>query len=187
MRHKLGIGDSVLFVAGAHNMRLKGIDTALAALARLRAEGADIRLAIAGGTADAFWTARTAALGIADRVNFLGQISDMDALFAAADACLHPTRWDACSLVTIEAMAAGLPVITTAMNGAAELIDPDRTGFVLPDPDDAPALAEAMRALLDPTLRARIGAAAHAAAQNYDITANCRAVEAVLIRTAACR
>jgi glycosyltransferase involved in cell wall biosynthesis len=187
MRARLGIGDAVLFVAGAHNMRLKGIDTALAALAALHRDGADIRLAVAGGAADAFWTTRAAALGIADRVHFLGQIAEMDALFAAADVCLHPTRWDACSLVTIEAMAAGLPVITTAMNGAAELIDPHRTGLVLPDPEDAHALAQTMRTLLDPALRARIGAAAHAAAQHYDVTDNCRAVEAVLIKTAACR
>jgi UDP-glucose:(heptosyl)LPS alpha-1,3-glucosyltransferase len=97
---------------------------------------------------------------------------------------VHPTRWDACSLVTIEGLAAGLPVITTAMNGASELITDGRSGFVLPDPEDVPALAASMRQLLDPGRRRCIGAAARQMAVHHDSRDNFRAVEELLLEVA---
>ncbi|MFT8242523.1 glycosyltransferase family 4 protein [Roseomonas sp. BN140053] len=184
-RRELGLAEGgVLFLGAAHNLRLKGMDTAMRALAALRAAGAEAHLAIAGGAADAHWTGLAAELGVADRVRFLGQVDEMAPLFAAADAFVHPTRWDACSLSTIEAAAAALPVITTAMNGAAELIRDGETGFVLSDPEDAGALAARMRLLLDGAARRRIGAAAHLAAQGHDIRDNLRAVESLLFEAA---
>ena len=182
-RAALGI-TGTLFLGSAHNMRLKGMDNAIRALARLRAEGNDATLAIAGGTPDAYWHDLAAGQGVQHHVHFLGQVDDMAPLFAAADACVHPTRWDACSLSTIEAAAAALPVITTAMNGAAELIVDGQTGYVLQDPEDLDTLTTLMRGLLNPTLRTRIGQSAQAAAAHHDLHANLRAVEAVLQETA---
>lgn len=180
-RQAMGAGGSVLFLGSAHNMRLKGMDDAIRALAVLREAGADARLAIAGGRPDGWWHGLVNGLGLGAHVRFLGPVDDMAPLFAAADALVHPTRWDACSLSTIEGAAAGLPVITTAMNGAAELIRDGETGFVLPRPGDVGALAASMRLLLEPGLRARVGAAALADARHHDIADNLRAVESVLI------
>ena len=179
-RHALRLGDDVLFLAVAYNMRLKGIDTAMRALAMLVQEGAAARLAVAGGEANAFWTRLASRLGVHERVQFLGRTTDIAPLYAAADAVVHPTRWDACSLATIEGLAAGLPVITTAMNGAGELIADGHSGFVLPDPEDAAALAAHMRLLLDPAARRSIGMAARDAVSGHDARDNFRAVEAVL-------
>ncbi len=181
-RAALGAGTATLFLGSAHNMHLKGMDTAIRALARLHAAGADVRLAIAGGTPDPFWTGLAGQLGVGGRVAFLGWVADTTPLFAAADAFVHPTRWDACSLSTIEAGAAGLPAITTTRNGAAALIEDGATGFVLADPEDVPALADRMGRLLDPALRARLGAAARAASAGHDLARNHAAVEAVLLR-----
>jgi UDP-glucose:(heptosyl)LPS alpha-1,3-glucosyltransferase len=142
-------------------------------------EEADVHLAIAGSAPDAEWIRLAAESG--ERIRFLGPIDDMAPLFAAADALVHPTRWDACSLSTIEAGAAGLPVITTAKNGAAELIRDGETGFVLADPEDVAMLAERMRRLLDPALRRRMGAAAREASQGHDVRANHEAVLSVLL------
>jgi UDP-glucose:(heptosyl)LPS alpha-1,3-glucosyltransferase len=175
----LGVGGSTLFLGSAHNIKLKGMDTAIRAVRRLAAQGADVVLAIAGGEPDAKWRAMTACLG--KRVRFLGLVDDMTPLFAAADALVHPTRWDACSLSTIEAGAAGLSVITTARNGAAELIREGETGFVLPDPEDVAALADRIGRLLDPALRARMGAAAREASLGHDLRANYEAVERVML------
>jgi UDP-glucose:(heptosyl)LPS alpha-1,3-glucosyltransferase len=187
-RRALRLGDGTLFLTVAHNPRLKGVDTAMRALASLRQEGADVRLAIAGGPADAFWTKLASRLDIRDRVHFLGPVTDMAPLFAAADVLVHPTRWDACSLATIEGLAAGLPVITTAMNGASELIVDGRSGFVLPDPEDVSALAAHMRHLLCPDMRRSIGAAAREAALQHDSRDNFSAVEQVLLQvTEECR
>jgi UDP-glucose:(heptosyl)LPS alpha-1,3-glucosyltransferase len=97
---------------------------------------------------------------------------------------LHPTRWDACSLATIEAMAAGLPVVNSSANGASDLIVDGANGFVLPRVEDSARLADLILALQDPALRRSVGDAARAAAQGADLAANCRAVEAALLACA---
>lgn len=179
-RAALGVGDGVLFLGSAHNPWLKGMDRAIEALALLVRERRDVHLAMAGSAVDAAWHGM--ALAAAGRVHFLGPVADMAPWFAAADALVHPTRWDACSLSTIEAGAAGLAVITTARNGAAALIEEGVTGFVVDDPEDAGALAARMRALLDPAVRRAMGIAARAASAGQDVAANYEAVLSVLER-----
>jgi UDP-glucose:(heptosyl)LPS alpha-1,3-glucosyltransferase len=181
-RARLGLKRAeVLFLLVAHNLKLKGLDIALAAMASLAANGCDARLAVAGGSPGRAWRRLANRLGLARRVLFLGPVDAMEALFAAADCCVHPTRWDACSLSTIEAMAAGLPVITTAMNGASELITHGETGFVMADPDDVASLAGFMRILMDEDVRRRMGNKAGDAASHFDVTGNYRAVEALML------
>ena len=175
-----------LFLAAAYNPHLKGLARTLRALGRLAASGAQVKLVVAGPQADAHWLRLVEAEGLAGRVAMLGPVAAMDRLFAAADAFVHPTRWDACSRATLEAMAAGLPTITTAADGASELMEDGRTAFILPR-GCADALAERMRALLDPLLRARLGAAAAAAVARCSQVANFRGVEAVLEEAAALR
>ena len=186
-RARLGMGGSVMFLVTAYNLRLKGIDTAMRALSRLLRQGHDARLVVAGGVSGPFWRRLADALQVSQRVTFCGPVADPAELFAAADAYVQPSRWDACSLATIEGMASGLPVITTAVNGASELIDDGRTGFVLADPEDVEACAGRMIELMDAATRQRIGAAARAASLRCDIRDNLRAVEAVLIDAAAAR
>ncbi|WP_137179323.1 glycosyltransferase family 4 protein [Roseomonas sp. AR75] len=185
-RAALGLGDETfLGLMVAHNLRLKGLDTALLALARLRAAGIDVRLAVAGGLPDRPWSGLAARLGVAEQVAFLGPVAAMEPLYAAADAMLHPTRWDACSLATIEGMAAGLPVVTTRLNGASDLIAHGSSGFVLDRPDDDSGLAETLALLLrDPARRRAIGAAARVAALRADFADNFRCIEAILAEVA---
>ncbi len=180
-RRRLCLGNSVVFLMSAHNLHLKGVDTAMRALAQLAVAGVDARLIVAGGRPDDFWHTLGRRLGIGERVSFLGHVAEIETLFAAADAMVHPSRWDACSLSTIEAGAAGLPAVTTAMNGASELIDDGRTGFVLADPEDTEALTTRMQELLNPDLRWRIGQAARKASVAHDIVKNLEAVEAILM------
>ena len=73
--------------------------------------------------------------------------------YFAADFLVHPTFYDPCSLVVLEALACGLPVITTAANGASELLSPPREGYVVADPHDHEQLADCLAELLDPQLR----------------------------------
>jgi UDP-glucose:(heptosyl)LPS alpha-1,3-glucosyltransferase len=183
-RARLRVGDELLCLMVAHNLRLKGFDTALQALDVLRCTGLKPRLAVVGGVPDPLWSKLIGRMGLADYVTLHGQVAEVERFYAAADVLVHPTRWDACSLATIEAMVAGLPVITTAANGAADLITDGRDGFVLRNPEDHRHLAGCIAALYDPTLRTTIGHAAHLASANADIRANCRAVEAVLAEVA---
>lgn len=96
-------------------------------------------------------------LGIGDRVRFLGQRSDVPSLLAAADVFSQPNLGaEPFGIVFIEALAAGLPVVTTAMGGPQEIID-ESCGIVAP-PKDADSVAGALRRLIDSAdLRARLG------------------------------
>ena len=93
------------------------------------------------------------------RVTFVGNVDDTRPFYRDADFMVLPTKHDPCSLVVLEALAMGLPVISTKFNGACEIMTDGVHGFVLPDPNDVRALTEAMRKMLDPELRRRMSAA----------------------------
>ena len=88
-----------------------------------------------------------------DRIHLLGPQRDMPALYAAADALVHPTWYDPCSRVVLEALCCGLPVVTTAFDGAAEVVEDGRDGRVIERPDDPEALCAAIGGVLDPAVR----------------------------------
>jgi UDP-glucose:(heptosyl)LPS alpha-1,3-glucosyltransferase len=95
----------------------------------------------------------------AKRVTFAGRTDDPYGFYQAADFFVLPTRHDPCSLVVLEALAMGLPVVSTVFNGACEIMTDGKHGFVLSDPSDAEALAAAMRQLLDPQRRGQMSRA----------------------------
>jgi UDP-glucose:(heptosyl)LPS alpha-1,3-glucosyltransferase len=103
-------------------------------------------------------------LGIADHVSFVGHCAQMRRAYFAADFLVHPTFYDPCSLVVLEALACGLPVITTRYNGASELLRPGHEGYVVDTPHDHARLAWAMLQLMDPARRRQCSAAARRAA-----------------------
>ena len=82
---------------------------------------------------------------------------------------MHPTFYDPCSGVVIEALACGLPVVTTRYNGAAELMHPPAEGYVVDDPHDHGALAALLGLLLDPVRRDACSRAARKAAAAWTI------------------
>jgi UDP-glucose:(heptosyl)LPS alpha-1,3-glucosyltransferase len=92
-------------------------------------------------------------------VTYAGETSKISEIYARANFFVLPTRHDPCSLVVLEALAMGLPVITTKQNGAAEIMADGREGFVLESRDD-PLLIDRMKQLLDPQLRKRMSEAA---------------------------
>jgi glycosyltransferase involved in cell wall biosynthesis len=156
-RHTLGLPDRVPLALFAGDLKTprKNLDTVLRALP----DAPGLHLAVAGAHAGTPWPAMAAALGVGARVHFLGFRTDMPALMRAADLFAFPSRYEACSLVLLEALASGLPVVTAESAGGAELIAPE-VGVVLPDCNDAAALAAALRALLAAPERRRAMAAA---------------------------
>jgi glycosyltransferase involved in cell wall biosynthesis len=104
-------------------------------------------------------------LGLGDRVRFLGQRSDVPQLLAAADVHCQPNlRPESFGIAFVEGLYAGLPVVTTALGGALEIVE-DSCGVLVP-PDDAPRLGVALgRLIQDGDYRRRLGAAAPARAR----------------------
>ena len=124
----------------------KGLDVAIRALARLRND-AELR---AVGSGDAPFHRRLAAsLGVADRVTIEPPQADIAKAFAAADVFLFPTRYEPFGMVIAEALASGVPVVTSGRAGAADLIRDGASGFVVGDPEDAAAFAAAVDRILD--------------------------------------
>lgn len=146
-----------LFVA--MNYRLKGLAPLLNALA-LVPRDKPFKLVVVGHPKYGRYLKQAENLGVADRVRFLGHRDDPKDCYFAADFLVHPTFYDPCSLVALEALACGLPVITSKYNGASELLTPPTDGIVIDDPHDAPALASAMHRFTDRTYRAAASSAA---------------------------
>jgi UDP-glucose:(heptosyl)LPS alpha-1,3-glucosyltransferase len=145
-----------LFVA--MNYRLKGLSPLLNALA-LVPRDKPLRLVVVGHPRFHRYERLARRLGVADRVLFLGHRAEPKDCYFAADFLVHPTFYDPCSLVALEALACGLPVVTSRYNGASELLSPT-DGVVIDDPHDAPALAAAMTRLTDRAYRAEASSAA---------------------------
>ena len=146
-----------LFVA--MNYRLKGLAPLLNALA-LVPRDKPFKLVVVGHPRYGRYHRQAERLGVADRVRFLGHRNDTRDCYFAADFLVHPTFYDPCSLVALEALACGLPVITSKYNGASELLSPPSDGIVISDPHDAPALAAAMARFTDRAYRAEASSTA---------------------------
>jgi UDP-glucose:(heptosyl)LPS alpha-1,3-glucosyltransferase len=171
-----------LFVA--MNYQLKGLEPLLRAVACLPA-GQAFRLLVAGHPRFQAYSRLADKLGIGNRVLFLGPRRDVHHCYFAADFLVHPTFYDPCSLVVLEALACGLPVITTRLNGASELLHPPREGFVLDDPHDSQKLAWSMEQLCDPKRRAACAEAARQAAASWTFEHHYQMLLQVLTEAAA--
>jgi UDP-glucose:(heptosyl)LPS alpha-1,3-glucosyltransferase len=164
--HGLAPAETVaLFVAT--NYRLKGLVPLLYAVQSLAARSEfraarGFRLVVAGNSKTGPYLRLARRLGVEQHVKFIGHCPNISRQFYAADFLVHPTFYDPCSLVVLEALACGLPVVTTRFNGASELLHPLREGYVIDNPHDHNHLAWCMAQLLDPVRRS---ACAHAARQ----------------------
>lgn len=141
-------------------------------------------IALAGdGPLRAFTEQLAAASGVADDLCLLGERLDVTRLMQAADFLVLPSHFEGQSNALLEAMAAGCPVIASAVGGTPELIDDGCTGLLFPA-DDAGALAAAMgRLAMEPALRSRLAQAARQyVAQNHSQATLAAATSAVYER-----
>jgi UDP-glucose:(heptosyl)LPS alpha-1,3-glucosyltransferase len=161
VRRRHGIAPAAtVAVMIAQDFARKGLASAIQALAQTRQSGGGPdTLLVVGDDHPGPYRRLARRLGVADRVIFAGRTDDPPAVYAASDFFVLPTYHDPCSLVVLEALAMGLPVITTKQNGAAEIMTDGVHGQVLDHADAIPGLATAMRTLTDPATRARARAA----------------------------
>ena len=156
--------DSVRTIVTVANLRPeKSHETLIAAASMLVGAYPALRFLVVGdGPRRRALEALAQARGLAAHMEFLGHREDVPAVLASADAFVLPSRSEAFPNGAIEAMAAGLPVVASAVGGLLDLIDHGRTGLLVP-PTDPEALAGALRSLIDdPDRAASIGRAARA-------------------------
>lgn len=140
-----------ILLFAAFNFRLKGLPELLRALrfAILHEDGATSwRLVVAGRPPSRADYARVARFGLKNSVRFLGPVANILEWLAAADVLVHPTWYDPCSRVVLEALATGVPVVTTTWNGASEAVRHPWQGAVIEDPSQPADLAAAIVAAL---------------------------------------
>jgi glycosyltransferase involved in cell wall biosynthesis len=148
------------------------------AFAQVRSDAPLYLLLVGGGELENAVREQVAGLGLQGRVRFLGVRADVADILRASDMFVLSSRWEGNPLSVMEAMAAGLPVVSTAVGGVPELVREGETGLLVPS-EDAAALAQAMQALVDDAARRRaMGAAArqHAVA-HFDIRHTVRGYE----------
>lgn len=176
--------DDVVMLFAGMNYRLKGLEPLLRAAALLPRES-PFRVLVVGGPQTGRFKGLAKRLQIGERVHFAGYCSDMRNAYFASDFFVHPTFYDPCSHVVPEAMACGLPVITTRYNGASELMHPPKEGLVIDDPHDHARLANCMQQMLDPVRRASCSQAARRAAAQWTFEHHYRQMLAVFQEAAA--
>ena len=145
-RRELGIppeGFVVLFLGSG--FRRKGLDSLMTAFARVQPEIPESFLLVAGKDRIGPYRKMARHLGVERQVIFMGPTRRARELYAASDLFALPTLYDPFSNACLEAMATGLPVLTTLQNGAAELIVEGKNGFLVREATDSTSLAEKIR------------------------------------------
>jgi len=151
-RTELGIDDkTILLLFAGNNYRLKGLEPLLHALTYLKRcfPNQPFQLLIAGRGLMRRYLRMARKLGVSGCTLFWGPVKEMEKYYAASDIYVHPTFYDSCSLTVLEALASGLPVITSRFNGAAGVITSSRGGRILDDPADMEDLAESIAFYFD--------------------------------------
>lgn len=129
--------------AGDLKSSRKNLDTVLHALVEVE----NVEILVLGYTEKSKYPGLAESLGISDRVHFLGYRKDIAEMMSLADLFIFPSRYEPFSLVILEAMASGLPVITSSRCGAVELLS-DNSAVVIEDPDDTLTLKNALKDLV---------------------------------------
>ncbi len=115
--------------------------------------------------------AQAASLGLGDRFVFAGFVKDVAATLSAFDLSVFPSLWEGTPLTAFEALAAGKPIVATDADGLLDILDADRTAWIVPRRDAARLAERIVYAIEHPDERAAMGARAREAGRSFDINA----------------
>lgn len=173
IREKYQLGEEMVILFVAHNFALKGLRFLLKALALLKDKGR-FQLAVVGRGKILKYKNLAEKLGLGTKVVFAGPVQEMERYYGASDILVHPTLYDPFAGVCIEALASGLPVITTKHNGVSEIITDGQEGFIVDDPKNIELLAERIQQLLNKERRRKFSRAARARAEEFSFEHTCQ-------------
>jgi UDP-glucose:(heptosyl)LPS alpha-1,3-glucosyltransferase len=175
VRKRHGIGDERVILFVSNNFRMKGLGFLLKALAEIKKKDhLPFKLLVLGKDRQIPYLRLAKRIGISEEVIFVGSTNEPEKYYGAADLLVHPTFYDACSLTVLEAIASGLPVITTLYNGASGILTSGQEGFVLSDPRDVQGLALTLSFFQNPEVLEKASVAARRLAESYSLERNWR-------------
>ncbi|MFH1230959.1 MAG: glycosyltransferase family 4 protein, partial [Planctomycetota bacterium] len=180
-RAKLGLNDNdIVFLFVGSGFERKGLQYAIESLSVVPSDKrTNLRLLVVGKGNITKYQSLAKKYGIGNQVLFVGSQPDIERYYSAGDVFLFPTLYEPFGNVCLEAMASGLPVITTQRAGASEIISNSIDSFVIPEPSDTKTIAEKIVFLLDPVWRGNMSQAAHLCASKYSIENNFKAVKEI--------
>lgn len=165
----------IVFLFVSYDLKKKGIEPLVDAARLLKISGKqDFNIIVVGAWPYRALLKKINVYGLGDMIFFSGPTTNVTEFYANADVFVLPTYYDACSLVIFEAMACGLPIITSEYNGAAGVITEGENGYVISHPPHPQELAEKMGSLLSPKKRHEMAIAASRSIKEYSITRNHR-------------
>ena len=168
IRKRFGVGEEFVILFVSHNFRMKGLSYLIKALAKIRKEDSfPFKLLVLGRDRQGPYLRLAKKMGVFGEVIFAGSTDEIQKYYGAADLLVHPTFYDACSLTVLEALASGLPVITTSSNGASGIISDVQEGSVLDDPRNIQILAGEILFFSQPGTLQEASRAARRLAQKY--------------------
>jgi UDP-glucose:(heptosyl)LPS alpha-1,3-glucosyltransferase len=174
LRRDMGFDEQVLFLFMAYDFRKKGVRNLIEAAASLRDLVGDKRfgVVVVGRPPSPALAHLVRQLQLSDMLAFPGPTKQPELYYQACDVFVLPTFYDACSLVVFEAMAAGLPAITTVHNGASVIVRQGVDGMILQDPNNISELTDAMSFFLDTEVLRSASHAARLTAAQYTLKSN---------------
>jgi glycosyltransferase involved in cell wall biosynthesis len=121
--------------------------------------------------------AQATALGLGNRFVFAGFVKDVAATLSAFDLSVFPSLWEGTPLTAFEALAAGKPIVATDADGLLDILEADRTAWIVPKRDAARLAERIVHAIEHPDERVAMGARAREAGRSFDINAFVRKME----------
>lgn len=167
--------DDVAVLFAARDYSHRGIEPLLESWVRVARACPNARLLVCGSNREGYYRRRASRMGLDGRVQFLGYVNDVRECLAAADVFVLPTFYDTCSLMVLEALTAGVPVVTTRAEGAADLVSDGVNGYLVDSPWASDQLSNRLqRLILDAQMRRRMGQQARIRAPRLTIDASVR-------------
>ncbi len=183
IRARHGIRDEFVILFVSNNFRMKGLGYLVKALAEIKKSNpTPYKCLVLGRDKKASYVGLAQKLGIAEMIIFAGSTDEPEKYYGAADLLVHPTFYDACSLTVLEALASGVPVITTASNGAGGILTNSQGGAILFDPRESVLLGERISLFLDHGVRDSASVEARRIVEDYSVEKNWKEIREIIAR-----
>ncbi|MEK6600214.1 MAG: glycosyltransferase family 4 protein, partial [Deltaproteobacteria bacterium] len=172
-REKLNIKDEIALLFVGSGFERKGLGFLIEAIGILKRNGYNkLKLIVAGKGKIRKYKNAADRLGIGKDVIFTGPVKDVQGYYSAADIFILPSIYEPFSNACLEAMASGLPVVTSRINGVSEILTDGKDGEIIEDPANPEEIAEKIKPLLDERTRQAAGREARMTVVNHSIERN---------------
>ena len=163
---------TILFIGSG--FKRKGLKLLIKALARVKNgdNALFFKLLVAGKGKVAPYLKLATSLGLKDKVKFLGLVKDIDSLYARADLLVLPSLYEPFSNSVLEAMACGIPVLTTRCNGVSEILEDGLKELIIEDPFDIEEMARKIMALTSKNTRESLSPKVRELAQKFSFSSH---------------